>query len=49
MYNLTDSSVQKSSQNYAQQSIRKNKYKVVLGWNKRVKAKHSVAREKYLD
>ena len=27
--------------------LRKNKFKVIPGWNRRVKAKHSAAREKY--
>ena len=48
IYNLITSSVQKCSKNYVRGSIKKNKYKVIPGWNRCVKVLHQTAREKFL-
>lgn len=40
--------MQKASHSYARQSIKKNIFKVIPGWNRRVNAKHNIARVKFL-
>ena len=48
MYEALVNAVSEASQIYRKKYIRRNKYKVIPGWNRRVKQFHSVAREHYL-
>ena len=48
MYAILVNAVSVASQVYRKRYIRKNKYKVIPGWNRRVKNLHSIAREHYL-
>ena len=48
MYFILKRSVEVSSKKFMKTKIRKNKYKVIPGWNRRVKSLHVSAREHYL-
>lgn len=48
LYELITTSIQSASQKYLRSSVKKNKFKVIPGWNRCVKQKHCVAREKFL-
>ena len=48
MYLILIRSVEISSNKFQKKRIKKNKYKVIPGWNRRVKSLHKSAREHYL-
>ena len=48
-YDHLISIIQSSSEKYLKRSIKKNKFKVIPGWNRCVKKKHRIARDKYLN
>ena len=48
MYVVLVNAVSMASQIFRKRYIRKHKYKVIPGWNRRVKQLHSIAREHYL-
>ena len=41
--------VKESTQKYVQHSIRKDKFKIIPGWSRKVKEKHNIARKKFVE
>ena len=48
IYNLIHTSVSQGSYDYSRNFIKKNKFKVIPGWNRNVKAAHTDARNSYI-
>ena len=48
LYSLITTSLHSATRDYTQAKIKSNKFKVIPGWNRCVKAKHNIAREKFL-